>query len=331
MKDAAGQAKGPAEAARELGVSTRTVQRWLREGKLPAVQVGSRVKVAAGGLAVESGSRPIRRLLVANRGELVVRIARTCRQLGVRCLALVVEDQARAWWTSAADELVPLPSGYLDAAAVLAAARLAGADAIHPGYGFLAENAEFADAVSAAGLRWVGPPGDAMRSLGDKQAARHVAAANGVPIVPGYDGDEQSDAALSRAGARVGYPLLVKPSAGGGGKGMHVVQTQAELNDVLATARREARTAFGDDRLILERYLGRARHVEVQLLADSHGNTVHLGERECSLQRRHQKVIEEAPSTAVDEGLRARLGKAALTLANLLVPDWWLSAEWPGA
>ena len=316
MKDASGQAKGPAEAARELGVSTRTVQRWLRDGKLPAVQVGSRVKVASGGLAVESGARPIRRLLVANRGELVVRIARTCRLIGVTCLALVAEDQARAWWTSAADELVPLASNYLDAAAVLVAARVAGADAIHPGYGFLAESADFADAVVAAGLRWVGPPGDAMRALGDKQGARRVAAANGVPIVPGYDGDEQSDAALSRAAVKVGYPLLVKPSAGGGGKGMHVVRTQTELKDVLVTARREATTAFGDDRLILERYLGRARHVEIQLLADSQGNAVHLGERECSLQRRHQKVIEEAPSPAVDDQLRARLGKAALTLAK---------------
>src|SRR6187399_2911023 len=158
MKVANRRVKGPAEAARELGVSTRTVQRWLRDGKLPAVQVGSRIKVAAGGLPGRSGGPSIRRLMVANRGELVVRIARTCRQMGITCLALVAEDQARAWWTSAADELVPLRGGYLDAAAVLEAARLAGADAIHPGYGFLAESADFADAVVAAGLRWVGPP-----------------------------------------------------------------------------------------------------------------------------------------------------------------------------
>ncbi len=147
------------------------------------------------------------------------------------CLALVAEDQARAWWTSAADELVPLRGSYLDAAAVLEAARLAGADAIHPGYGFLAETADFADAVLAAGLRWVGPPGYAMRALGDKQGARHVAAANGVPIVPGYDGDGQTDAALAKAAKAVGYPLLVKPSAGGGGKGMHVVESARELAD----------------------------------------------------------------------------------------------------
>jgi 3-methylcrotonyl-CoA carboxylase alpha subunit len=308
---------GPAEAARRLGVSTRTIQRWLRDGKLPAVQVGSRVKVAAAGLKAPAPvDRPIERLLVANRGELVVRIARTCRRLGVDCLALVAEDQARAWWTSAADELVPLRGSYLDADAVLEAARLAEADAIHPGYGFLAESADFADAVVAAGLRWVGPPGNAMRALGDKQGARRVAAANGVPLVPGDDGDAQSDRRLLAAAADIGYPVLVKPSAGGGGKGMHVVEEAAQLKEALATARREAKSAFGDDRLILERYLGTARHVEVQLLADSHGNAVHLGERECSLQRRHQKVIEEAPSPAVDRALRSRLGDAALRLAR---------------
>jgi acetyl-CoA/propionyl-CoA carboxylase, biotin carboxylase, biotin carboxyl carrier protein len=319
---------GPGEAGRQLGVSTRTVQRWLRDGRLPAVRVGSRLKVAAGGMtggaglttagrrARESDIRPIRRLLVANRGELVVRIARTCRRLGVVCLALVAEDQARAWWTSAADELVPLRGSYLDADAVLDAARRAAADAIHPGYGFLAESATFAEAVERAGLRWVGPGASAMRALGDKQQARRAAAEVGVPVVPGYDGDGQSDAALASAANDIGYPLLVKPSAGGGGKGMHVVASADELAATLATARREARAAFGDERLILERYLGRARHVEVQLLCDARGGAVHLGERECSLQRRHQKVVEEAPSPAVDAALRKRLGDAALSLAR---------------
>jgi len=307
---------GPGEAARRLGVSTRTVQRWLREGRLEGVRVGSRVRVAASGLPQPWGSRPIERLLVANRGELVVRIARTCRRLGVRCLGLVTADQSRAWWTSAVDEIVPLAETYLDAKAVLDAARRAGADAIHPGYGFLAENADFADVVAAAGLRWVGPPGDAMRALGDKAAARRLAEQSGVPVVPGYDGDGQADADLSAAAAQIGYPLLVKPSAGGGGKGMHVVPAAADLFDTLATARREARAAFGDERLVLERYLGRARHVEVQLLCDTHGGAVHLGERECSLQRRHQKVIEEAPSVAVGPRLRRRLGDAALRLVR---------------
>jgi acetyl-CoA/propionyl-CoA carboxylase, biotin carboxylase, biotin carboxyl carrier protein len=316
------EAVGPGEAARQLGVSTRTVQRWLREGRLPAVRVGSRLKVAAGGLsgvardARESYAQPIRRLLVANRGELVVRIARTCRRLGVTSLALVADDQARAWWTSAADELVPLRGSYLDADAVLDAARRADADAIHPGYGFLAESAAFAEAVESAGLRWVGPPALAMRALGDKQQARRVAAGLGVPVVPGYDGNEQSDAALASAADEVGYPLLVKPSAGGGGKGMHVVGSPDELVATLTTARREAGAAFGDERLVLERYMGRARHVEIQLLCDAHGGAVHLGERECSLQRRHQKVIEEAPSPAVDRALRQGLGDAALLLAQ---------------
>jgi acetyl-CoA/propionyl-CoA carboxylase biotin carboxyl carrier protein len=311
----------PSEAARRLGVSTRTVQRWLRDGRLPAVQIGSRLKVAADGIPASAPVstpefRPIRRLLVANRGELVVRIARTCRRLGITCLALVAEDQARAWWTSAADELVPLRGSYLDADAVLDAARRADADAIHPGYGFLAESAAFAEAIVAAGLRWVGPPAAAMRALGDKQQARRLAVELGVPVVPGYDGDDQSDGAMRVAADEIGYPVLVKPSAGGGGKGMHVAASAGELAPTLATARREARSAFGDDRLILERYLGRARHVEVQLLCDAYGGAVQLGERECSLQRRHQKVIEEAPSPAVDRSLRKRLGQAALLLAR---------------
>ncbi len=258
---------------------------------------------------------PIKRLLVANRGELVVRIARTCRALGIECIALVPDDQSRAWWARQTDEVVPLPGSYLDADAVLHAARQAQADAIHPGYGFLAENADFADAVEAAGMIWVGPPGSAMRALGDKQQGRHLAASVGVPTLPGYDGDEQTNERLAAEASRIGYPVLVKPSAGGGGKGMHLVRDAAALPEALAQARREAAAAFGDERLILERYLERPRHVEVQLLLDAHGEGVHLGERDCSLQRRHQKVIEEAPSPAVDAALRERLGDAALRLA----------------
>jgi len=299
------------------------VQRWLREGRLPAVQVGSHTKVDARALPPEPAStavprtpRRIQRLLVANRGELVVRIARTCRQLGITSLALVAGDQARAWWTTGVDEIVPLRGSYLDADAVLAAAKAARADALHPGYGFLAENAEFATAVTDAGLIWIGPPADAMRALGDKAAARHLAGQRGVPILPGYDGNDQTDTRLAAEAGRIGLPVLVKPSAGGGGKGMHVVTSDAEMIDTLSRARREASTAFGDERLILERYLPRPRHIEVQFLADEQGNAVHLGERECSLQRRHQKVIEEAPSVAVDDALRHRLGDATLTLAR---------------
>ncbi len=318
------RAVGPGEAARRLGVSTRTVQRWLREGRLPAVRVGSRLKVDAAALpaagaraAGEAERRPIGRLLVANRGELVVRVARTCRRLGIRCLALAPSDQARAWWTQAADEVVPLATDYLDIEAVVWAAKAAAADAIHPGYGFLAENPAFAEAVAHAGLTWVGPPPAQMRALGDKAAARRLAAHAGVPVLPGYEGDDQSDRRLLREARRLGLPLLIKPSAGGGGKGMHIVRARRDLDEALARARRESRAAFGDNRLVLERYLERPRHVEIQLLGDRHGTIVHLGERECSLQRRHQKVIEEAPSSAVDEDLRQRMGEAAVALARV--------------
>jgi acetyl-CoA/propionyl-CoA carboxylase biotin carboxyl carrier protein len=315
----------PSEAAAALGVSTRTVQRWLRSGRLPAVRVGSRLKVDRAALGSgraetkalgQPGGRKIERLLVANRGELVARIARTCRRLGITCLALVPEDQARAWWTGQADEIVPLCGGYLDAAAVLESAGLAGADAIHPGYGFLAESADFAAAVVAAGLTWVGPPPAAMCALGDKAAGRRLAQRLGVPVLPGYDGAGQSDAALRRAAAAIGYPLLVKPSAGGGGMGMHVADDPAALRPALAQARREAAAAFGDERVVLERLLARPRHIEIQLLCDKHGAAIHLGERECTLQRRHQKVIEEAPSPAVGRALRRRLGEAAVKLAR---------------
>jgi len=309
---------GPSEAAKHLGVSPRTVQRWLRSGDLPAIRVGKRLKVAASALEGNppAVSKPIRRLLVANRGELVVRIARTCRGLGVICLALVTADQREAWWARQADEAVPLEGDYLDGAAIIAAAQATGADAIHPGYGFLAEGADFAEAVIAAGLTWVGPPPAAMRALGDKAAARHMAAKAGVPILPGYDGRGQSDDLLAREAARIGYPVMVKPSAGGGGKGMHVVRERGELREALAQARREAHAAFGDERLILERYLDRPRHVEVQLLLDARGGGVHLGARDCSLQRRHQKVVEEAPPPGVSAAAMERLGEAALRLAR---------------
>jgi excisionase family DNA binding protein len=319
MPDEVQRAIRPGEAARRLGVSTRTVQRWLRAGKLPAVEVGSRLLVgpiAFSPSARPSSTRPIRRLLIANRGELVVRIARTARRMGITTLALAPEDQWRTWWSRQADARVPLASHYLDPSGVLDAARRAGADAIHPGYGFLAEDADFADAVVQAGLLWVGPPASAMRALGDKAAARRLAASLEVPVVPGYDGNDQQDHTLVREADRIGYPLLIKPSGGGGGIGMQLVSAADQFRDRLDLARRQAVAAFGDNRVVLERQIEHARHVEIQLLMDGQGNGVHLGERDCSLQRRHQKVLEEAPAPGVDARTRSRLGGHALRLAR---------------
>jgi acetyl-CoA/propionyl-CoA carboxylase biotin carboxyl carrier protein len=245
--------------------------------------------------------RSIARLFIANRGEIANRIRRTTDRLGI------VAIEPRTVGHGAVD--------LLDIDAVVAAARTAGTDAIHPGFGFLAENAAFAQAVEAAGIAWIGPPPEAIRAMGDKAAARRLATKLGVPTVPGYDGADQSDAALTRAARRIGYPLLVKPAAGGGGKGMRTVREPARLADALSSARREAVTAFDDDRLILERLVEGPRHVEVQVLFDAPGSGIHLGERDCSTQRRHQKVFEETPSPAVTAALRERLTAYALQLA----------------
>jgi acetyl-CoA/propionyl-CoA carboxylase, biotin carboxylase, biotin carboxyl carrier protein len=248
----------------------------------------------------------IRSVFIANRGEIAFRIRRTCDRLGI-------------------SSITPAASGpdaldLLDIDAVVGAAQAAEADALHPGFGFLAENADFADAVLGAGIRWIGPPPRAIRTMGDKAAARRLAAELGVPTPVGYDEQDQSDEALTHAAERIGYPLLIKPAAGGGGKGMRTVRSAERLPDELAAARREAATAFADDRLILEQLIEGARHVEIQVLFDAHGNGVHLGERDCSLQRRRQKVLEEAPSPAVLSSvggdLRRRMGEAALRLAG---------------
>jgi len=309
----------PRQAAEELGVTVRTVQRWISSGRLPARRVGARVRLSRSSLATiadagPSGGAPeaaIRSLLVANRGEIAVRIARTARRMGIRVIGVHLEGERPADGVSESHVI----GSYLDAGQLLAVARASGAEAIHPGYGFLAENAEFAGAVVRAGLIWVGPPASAIAAMGDKAAARRAAAEHGVPIVPGYDGEAQDDATLAAEAARVGYPLLVKPSAGGGGKGMHVVGDASDLADALAAARREALRSFADDRLILERYLTGSRHVEVQVLFDSHGGGVHLAERDCSAQRRNQKIVEEAPGPAITARLRDRIGDAALAAA----------------
>ena len=247
----------------------------------------------------------MQRLLVANRGEIALRIFRACRAAGIETVAVAAPDDLAALHARSADVLVEIAS-YLDAAEHVRAAREAGADAVHPGYGFLAESPELAEAVLAAGLTWVGPRPASLRAGGDKLAAKETARTAGVPVLP------------TGSPAEVGYPLLVKAAAGGGGRGMRVVRSQAELEDALAAARREAAAAFGDDTVFCERYLERPRHVEVQLLADTHGAVAALGERECSIQRRHQKVLEESPSPALDPALRAGLSGAAVAVAGAI-------------
>jgi acetyl/propionyl-CoA carboxylase alpha subunit len=247
----------------------------------------------------------MRKLLVANRGEIALRVFRACRELGIATVAVAPDDDAGSLHARSADETVRI-SSYLEAGEHVRAAQEAGADAIHPGYGFLAENARFAEAVEAAGLTWVGPPPDALRAGGDKLEAKRIAREAGVPVVPEGEPDE------------IGFPLLVKAAAGGGGRGMRVVREPAELDEALAAARREAKAAFGDERVFCERYVERPRHVEIQLLGDSQGTVVALGERECSVQRRHQKVLEEAPSPALDPQLRARMSEAAIAFARAI-------------
>jgi acetyl-CoA/propionyl-CoA carboxylase biotin carboxyl carrier protein len=248
---------------------------------------------------------PIGKLLVANRGEIALRVFRACREFGIATVAVAAPDDRGSLHARSAEETVEIAS-YLDAAEHVRAARASGADAIHPGYGFLAENADFAEAVEAAGLVWVGPPPSALRAGGDKLAARRIAREAGVPVLPEGTPEE------------LGYPLLVKAAAGGGGRGMRVVRDPGDLADALAAARREAGAAFGDETVYLERYLERPRHVEIQLLADAHGTVIALGERECSVQRRHQKVLEEAPSPALDPDLRARMSDAAVAFARAI-------------
>jgi len=307
----------PRQVADELGVTVRTVQRWIASGRLPATRIGSRVRVARSSLTNVADSdapaaRPIRTLLVANRGEIAVRIARTARRMGIGVIGIHAGGERPP---ATMDSVFQIGS-YLDGEELLDVARRSGSEAIHPGYGFLAENPAFARAVVRAGLAWIGPPAEAIAAMGDKAAARIRAAAEGVPTVPGYDGSAQDDATLIDEAGSIGFPLLVKPSAGGGGKGMRVVRSADDLPEALAAARREARRSFEDDRLILERYLAGSRHVEVQVLFDAHGAGIHMGERDCSAQRRNQKIVEEAPAPSVTPALRARLGEAAVRVAS---------------
>ena len=261
------------------------------------------------------------KVLVANRGEIAVRIFRTCHELGIGTVAVYSEADRTAPHVAAARQAHPIGpaparESYLVIEHIIEVARSSGAEAIHPGYGFLAENAEFAEAVAEAGLVWIGPPPEAMRLLGNKTSARKVAIEQGVPVVPGTPRALRSEREAAAAADEIGYPVLLKAAAGGGGKGMRVVHERRELKGALKTARSEALSAFGDDAVFLEKYLLKPRHVEIQVLADGHGKCLWLGERECSVQRRHQKIIEETPSPALNDTLRARMGSSAVSLAQ---------------
>ncbi|MFQ5563923.1 MAG: acetyl/propionyl/methylcrotonyl-CoA carboxylase subunit alpha [Parvularculaceae bacterium] len=263
----------------------------------------------------------IRKILIANRGEIACRIMRTAKARGIETVAVYSDADKNAYHVRMADEAVriggPAPAeSYLNIEAIIGAAKSSGADAVHPGYGFLSERADFARACAEAGIIFIGPPAAAMAAMGDKAKARRRMLAAGVPCVPGYDGEDQSDARLAKEAKTIGFPIMVKAAAGGGGRGMRVVEKAAALNNALASARKEAENAFGDGRLLIEKLVGGARHVEIQVIADAHGNIVHLGERDCSLQRRRQKVIEEAPSPAITPELREAMGAAAVEAAR---------------
>ena len=265
--------------------------------------------------------QPISRLLVANRGEIARRINRTARAMGISTVAIYADGDANAPFVLEADSAIALQGKstgetYLDVAKVLDAAKRSGADAIHPGYGFLSENQAFAQAVIDAGVKWLGPSPEVIGLMGDKLSAKRLMDEAGVPTLPGIEIGENTD--VIAAAADIGYPVLVKASAGGGGRGMRVVEAEADLLAAVESAKREAGTSFGDDTVFLEKWLATSRHIEIQILGDNHGNLVHCYERECSIQRRHQKIIEEAPSPAVDDALRARMGDAAIAAARKL-------------
>ena len=262
-------------------------------------------------------------LIVANRGEIACRIIRTARRMGLRSVAVFSDADADAPHVALADAAIrlgpaPARDSYLSIPAVIEAARRSGAEAVHPGYGFLSENADFAEACRAAGLVFVGPPAAAIRAMGSKAAAKALMQRAGVPLIPGYHEEDQSDATLHEAAARIGFPILVKASAGGGGKGMRIARDAVELDEAIALARGEALSAFGDGRLLLERYLTQPRHIEIQVFGDSHGRVVHLFERDCSIQRRHQKIVEEAPAPGMTDALRSAMGEAACEAARAI-------------
>ncbi|HCR32512.1 MAG TPA: 3-methylcrotonyl-CoA carboxylase, partial [Stenotrophomonas sp.] len=261
------------------------------------------------------------KILIANRGEIACRVIATCRRLGIATVAVYSDADRNARHVRLADEAIHIGAAaaresYLRGDMLLEAARLAGAQAIHPGYGFLSENADFADACAAAGITFIGPPASAIRAMGDKSAAKALMAKAGVPLTPGYHGDQQEPAFLRAQADAIGYPVLIKASAGGGGKGMRKVERSEDFVDALASCQREAASAFGNDHVLVEKYVERPRHIEIQVFGDSHGDAVYLFERDCSVQRRHQKVLEEAPAPGMSAERRAAMGKAAVDAAR---------------
>ncbi|MGC2200914.1 MAG: biotin carboxylase N-terminal domain-containing protein, partial [Stellaceae bacterium] len=253
------------------------------------------------------------KILIANRGEIACRVIRTARRLGIATVAVFSQADADALHVELADEAWPIGppparESYMNIGAITEAARRSGAEAVHPGYGFLSENADFAEACETAGIVFVGPPAAAIRAMGSKAGAKELMRQHGVPLVPGYHGEEQSPARLLEEAQRIGFPVLIKASAGGGGRGMRVVGNPKEFAAALTGAKREAETAFGDDRVLLEAYFRQPRHIEIQIFADNYGNVVHLFERDCSIQRRHQKVLEEAPAPGLDATQRNAMG-----------------------
>lgn len=262
----------------------------------------------------------INKILIANRGEIAVRVAQTCRELGIQTVTLFTNEEIDLPHSSVGDESYNLGEGslaqtYLNQELIIKIAKEHGANAIHPGYGFLSENSQFAKACVAAGLIFIGPRPDSIELMGDKKTSKQEMEKIGAPLIPGYHGDEQDGALLKKEAAKIGYPVLIKASAGGGGKGMRIVRSEEEFDDALASAKREAQNAFGNDIVLIEKFIQNPRHIEVQVFGDEHGNCVHLYERECSIQRRHQKIIEESPSPALSDKVRGEITKAAVDIA----------------
>ncbi|KAF9375923.1 hypothetical protein CPB97_011147, partial [Podila verticillata] len=270
-------------------------------------------------------SQPIRKVLIANRGEIACRVIKTCRKLGISTVAVYSESDQNALFVRMADEAVfigPSPSSesYLRGDKILEACRTTGADAVHPGYGFLSENTDFAKACTDAGINFIGPQPESILAIGDKIASKNLLAAKepSIPLIPGYNGADQNIDNLIQQAIRIDFPVLLKASAGGGGKGMRIVHEAAALKDEIEMAKSEALRSFGSDNLLIEKYFGNARHIEIQIMGDKHGNVYHCFERECSIQRRHQKVIEETPSPMMDDALRAAMTAAAVKIGKLL-------------